>query len=298
MSTCPSCGASVQSDFKVCPNCGAALASVQPVPVAAPPTAAPPPYQPARKANGHSRTPLLAMLVIIILLGAFLGYYYLQSSSEISSLNQTAASQSSQLGVQAQQIASDNAKISSDTSEITNLTSTVSSLQARISTLNGQVSSDQSQITQLESQVSSYQSQISTLQSQVSSLQSQVSSLEAVTGLTESTLETNAQSFNTGTSGGVQITSFTANYAGYVAVTVTAASDPTNEGPEVDVVFASSVHSPSYSGIDMPSSGFFYPFSSSSETISVPVAPGTVTVYLETSDITAQTATVSVVYYY
>jgi chaperonin cofactor prefoldin len=254
----------------------------------------------------------VAAVVVIAILGASFGSYFyytsayeipslnhiiLSQSTKISSLNQTVSSQASQLASQAQQIASDNAKISNDTSEINNLTSTISSLQSKIAALNGQLISDQSKITQLQSLISAYQSQIATLQNQIASLQIQVSSLEAIAGLTETTIETPTSSFSTGDNGLVQIAGFTADYAGYVSVTVSSASDPTNEGLQVLIEFAPSVSS-SYSGIYIPGSQNFYPFSSSSETDVIPVVPGTVLVYLATSDITSQTATLSVTYYY
>jgi cell division protein FtsL len=259
-----------------------------------------------------SSTFKVAAVVVIVILGVSFGSYFFYTSAyeipslnhtissqltKISSLNQTVSSQASRLASQAQQIASDNAKISNDTSEINNLTSTISSLQSKIAALNGQLSSDQSQITQLQSQISTYQSQITTLQNQISSLQTQVSSLEAITGLTETTIETPTSSFSTGANGLVQIADFTAEYAGYISVTVSSASDPTNEGLQVNIEFAPSVYS-SYSGIYIPSSVSFDPFSSSSETDVIPVVPGTVLVYLGTSDTTSQTATLSVSYYY
>jgi TolA-binding protein len=233
----------------------------------------------------------VAAVVVIAILGVSFGsYFYYTSAYEIPSLNHTISSQ-------AQQIASDNAKISNDTSKINNLTSTISSLQNKIAALNGQLSSDQSQITQLQSQISTYQSQIITLQNQITSLQTQVSSLEAIAGLNEATIETPTSSFSTGDNGFVQIAGFTADYAGYVSVTVSYASDPTNEGLQTTIEFAPSIYS-SYSGIIIPGSQTFYAFSSSSETDVIPVVPGTVLVYLETSDITSQTATLSVTYYY
>jgi uncharacterized phage infection (PIP) family protein YhgE len=253
---------------------------------------------------------VIAAVVIILVLFITFGVYVTSSneiqslnrtissqSATISSLNQTVSFQASQLTSQAQQIASDNAKISNDTSKINNLTSTISLLQNKIAALNGQLSSDQSQITQLQSLISAYQSQIATLQNQIASLQIQVSSLEAITGLNETTIETPTSFFSTGANGLVQIADFTAKYAGYISVTVSSASDPTNEGLQVNIEFAPSVHS-SYAGIYIPSSQTFDPFSSSSETDVIPVVPGTVLVYLGTSDTTSQTATLSVTYYY
>ena len=81
-------------------------------------------------------------------------------------------------------------------------------------------------------------------------------------------------------------------------MTVTSASDYANEGIETDNTFSSSINSPSYSGIYIPSNGYYFPFASVPDTQVFPVVKGTVTVNLLTSDTTAQSATISVTYYY
>jgi len=140
--------------------------------------------------------------------------------------------------------------------------------------------------------------QITSLNGQITSLQAQVSMLESVTGLSDSTTELNAQTFHTGSGGNVSVVTFTAKYAGYLAMTVTSASDYSNEGGTMGITYASSVNSPDYLGIIIPFSNGFYPFGGVPDTLIFPVAPGTITVYLATSDNSSQSATLSVIYYY
>jgi hypothetical protein len=164
-----------------------------------------------------------------------------------------------------------------------------------------------SEIRSLRQTIIAQQSQISTLQNQTSSLKSQISSLQKIVGLNNSITEVTATSFVTGPDGRIQVASFVAKYAGYVVITETTASDPANEGPEVEIIFtsATNTHS-SYDAICLPYCGYFYAFSSSnvtmpvpsSNSIAIPVTPGTITIYLDTSDTTSQYATLSVIYYY
>ena len=281
------------------------------------------------------KLPIVVLAIVVVVLGAAFGVYYVQASGTITSLNQTVTSQSSQMSSQSSQISSQSTQISTqasqiaaqvqqittDNAKITSLNSTVGSLQTQVTSLQSQVATDQtkisllttkdtkanqtiaslnSQITTLNSQITSLNSQISPLESQISSLQAQIASLQTITGLSQSTSEVSSQSFSTGTTAQVQVASFAANYAGYVAITVTAASDYSNEGAETCNVYASSVNSPTYGQICIPggASGYFEPLSGIPDTGVFPVLPGTVTVYLVTADSTAQSATLSVTYYY
>jgi uncharacterized coiled-coil protein SlyX len=277
-------------------------------------------------ARQSSRTPIIALVAIVIVLGAAFGFYYIQSSGTISSLNQTTSSQASEISSQSSEIASQTSQIASqatqlaaDNAKITNLTSSVYNLQSEVTSLQAQVASDEaritslvaknnqanqtiaslnSQVTSLNTQISSLNGQITSDASQISSLQSQVASLQGITGLSEYKTLVTVQLFTTGTTGSVRLTSSVINYAGYIAITVTSASDYANEGWQVRDNYSSSVVSPTYVGIVMPAEGEFYPFNSQSETQVCPVVPGTVAVYLATSDSSAQSATLSVVYYY
>ena len=135
--------------------------------------------------------------VVLIVLGAVFGYYYLQSSSTISSLNQTVNSRAIEVSQKNTLISnlnativSNNAKIANDTAKIANLTSTITSLQsqvqadeARINSLLAKNAQENQTIASLNSQIASLNSQIASYQSQVSSLQAQVSQLQAQVGL-------------------------------------------------------------------------------------------------------------------
>jgi len=278
---------------------------------------------PTHKSN---RTPIIALVAVVIVLGATFGFYYIQSSGTISSLNQTTSSQASEISSQSSEISSQASDISSqatqlatDNAKIGNLTSNVSNLQSQISTLQAQVASDETRITSLvaknsqanqtiaslNSQVSSDGTQIVSLNGQISSdelqisnLQSQVTSLQGITGLADYKSLAPAQVFTTGTTGNALLVKSTINDAGYISITVTSASDYANEGWWVTENFSSSVVSPSYYGMTMPGTGIFYTFSSQSETEICPVVPGTIAVYLATHDSSPQSATLSVMYYY
>jgi uncharacterized coiled-coil protein SlyX len=188
------------------------------------------------------------------------------------------------------QVAADEVKITLLTAKDTAANQTIASLNSQVTTLTGQVNSDNSQISSLNSQIANYESQISTLQTQVDTL-------TAEANLSDSTLLVSSQQFQTGTSGQVQVISFTANYSGYVVIDATAASDYTHEGVAVQIMYASNIKG-GYSGIFIPATGHFYEFSGIPDLPSFPVVPGTVTVYLATADTTPQTATISVTYYY
>lgn len=175
---------------------------------------------------------------------------------------------------------------------------TISMQSSKIANLNSQMASEITQMNSLNSQVSSQSTQIGNLNSQVTDLNGQVSNLESINGLSDSQLQLSAQSFTTGSGGNVSVVSFTVGYAGYVVASMSSASDYPNEGVVLDNRFSLSVNSPYYSGIIMPYGGGFYSFTGVPDAIVFPVVPGTATVYLSTSDTSAQSATITVTYYY
>jgi len=142
--------------------------------------------------------PLLALVAVVVLLGALLGYIYMGDSNQISTLNSQVSSQSVQISsmeaqhnVDISNITAEKAEISSDTAQIASDINTISSLKTSIandvqtiSSLNGTVKSDTSEISSLQSQIANSNTQVQSLTSQVSSLESQVSSLQSqVSGL-------------------------------------------------------------------------------------------------------------------
>lgn len=278
------------------------------------------------------------MVAVIVLLGAASGFLYFQTSSTISSLNQTVTSQSvslaqknslieglnstiasdlSRISTLNSQMAADNATIAtlrgqiaddlasirslnatvaSDKMQISSLNSTVTSDSTQINSLRSQVSSDESQISNLTGQVSTLKAQVSSLQSQMSSLQSQVSSLKAITELGNTTTEQSSHTFTLSSSSIQNITSFTVQYAGYVVVDVTAASDPKETSVHSINVYSSSIPG---GGQCIPGCNTFYVLSSVPFEAVFPVLPGTVTIDLYNSATSSsQTATVSVTYYF
>jgi len=133
------------------------------------------------------------LITVVVVLGGAFGYYYVQSSNTISSLNQTISSQVQTISTQSLQLSQRNAlisslnatiltdtsKIANDTARIVNLTSTVTTLQTRMTSLVAKAAQQNTTIASLNNQIASLNAQIGTAQSQISSLQAQVSQLQA-----------------------------------------------------------------------------------------------------------------------
>lgn len=247
--------------------------------------------------KGNRTLPVALVVALVVVIAAF-GYYYVESSGEISALNQTVTSESQASVSEASQLAAISAQIQKDNGEISALNSTVAADRAQIATLSSGYAAANTTIASLNGQIGALNSQVTADNAQVASLQSQVSSLQAVASLSDSKAVVQSQSFTTNSSGFVQVASFTAANAGYVAVSVSADSDPVNDGIAINDVFGSGVNSPDFSGIFIPFAGYFYAFGSVPTILVVPVAPGTADVYLMTADASAQTSTLTVTYYY
>ena len=237
----------------------------------------------------------VVLVVVIVVLGAGFGYYYFQSTGTISSLNSTISVRNARISSLNATIASDKDRIANLTGTVANLRSTVASDEAKIAQLNTGYAHANATITTLNAQIATLNVSIAVDEAMITNLQTQVTDLTATLNLSKSTVEVGPQSFQT--TGHQQVAAFTALYAGYVVITSSAASDFSHEGTDVNIAFANNVYSPSYSGIDIPASGLFYVFGSATDSIVVPIAPGTVTVYLDTSDLTSQSATLTVTYY-
>jgi hypothetical protein len=247
-------------------------------------------------------------------------------SSQISSQSGVISSQSAQISNQSAIIANKVAQIAADSMQISNLTSMVGSLGSQVSSLQSSVTADRaqiqlllteyaaanqtvaslnSQIASLNSQIASLNGQISTLngevaadQAQISALQAQVSSLQSILGLASHVTVYSAFTYLSIQQ--VPIKVFTANYSGYLAMSVTYATDYSHEGGNIHIGFASNVNASGSTGMYLPgpSSSSIYVFPSVPSTLIFPVTPGTITVYLDTSDFTSQSAAVTVIYYY
>lgn len=221
----------------------------------------------------------IVMAVIVVVFAGLSGYLYISNSGLQSNLN----------------IA--NSQITSLTSKNQILNNQITSLNQNISALEQEKTTLESQLTTAVNNASSLQTQLNQVNSQLSSLQTQVNTLNDVVALKSSTTEVSSQSFSTGTSGNVSVITFSANYSGYVVISDQSASDYANEGPSILDLFSSSIQN-SYAGVYIPSYGFFNSFTRVGSSIAYPITPGTITVYLDTSDTTAQTATLTVTYYY
>jgi cell division protein FtsL len=243
-----------------------------------------------------SRMTAVVLVVVIVVLGAGFGYYYVQSTGTISSLSQTISLRNAKISSLNATIATDDAQIANLTGKVSSLRSTVASDEAKIAQLTTGYEQANATIASLNGQISTLNTTIASDEAQISSLQFQVTELTAILNLAQATVEVGPQSFTT--TGNQQVVVFAAQYAGYVVIGMSTASDFSHEGINLDDHFASNVNSPSYSGVDIPAFGLFYTFGAASDSIVIPVAPGTVTVYLDTSDATIQSATLTVTYYY
>lgn len=222
-----------------------------------------------------------------------------QDTSQISSLStasasleQNVSSLSSQKATLETQITSDQAQITADEANITALTSQRNSLQAQLTQADANV-------TALTAQVASVNSQLASLNSQVTQLQTQVTQLTAITSLTESKVEQATSIFTmpaaTSTEyGAVTVTSFTAQYSGYILMQVAAATNASATGPEVLDSYAASLNSITFTGIYIGP----YSFEAVPGTLIIPVTPGVITVYLLNAAEAQETATLTVTYYW
>ncbi len=146
------------------------------------------------------------------------------------------------------------------------------------------------QVRRLEVQVSNGGSDVSGLQNEVISLrsnlegaQAQLSSLEKIVSLSLSSTPANSVTINQSAGQSTQVTSFTAQYAGYIVVSGTTTT--TKGFIRVSGTFAG-----------YP--GYTQDFASGA-TLVIPVLPGTVTVHFGNNNaLNGASATISVKYYY
>ncbi len=228
------------------------------------------------------------------------------ANAKASSLQNENSAYQSQVASLQSQLSASNAKVSSLQNEnsayqsqvaslqdqLSNLSSSQSTLQTTNSQLQTQLSSSKSQITSLQNDISGYQSQTSSLKSQLSSLNDQVSSLrsqisdfQSIVNLSKSTAVANEKTINQSEGQSTSIVSFTAQYAGYVVVSGTSTT-----------VNGYLIVTDSFN--NYPLNSVHYPFGTGA-TSTIPILPGTVTVYFANSNVSGgATATLTVIYYY
>ena len=184
-----------------------------------------------------------------------------------------------------------NSQLAASQANLASVQGQVSSLQNQLATTSTQIPSLQTQLSTANAQVTALQSQLSTANSQVTALQSQVNSLTAqlaAIGSNTSTSNTSTQimgSTSIGAAPGARsaIASFTASATGYISITG----------------YSSTANSYIMTTNSSYGNSANYTLNTASSTFSIPVQPGTVTVYFGNSD-TVNTATAyitNVVYY-
>jgi hypothetical protein len=241
-------------------------------------------------------------------------------NAEISALNENITAITSQRATLQTQAASDQTQITADQGNITALVSQSSMLQTELSQANGNNTDLQLKVTSLTSQIQSLDATVGVLNSSITTLNSQITTLtaETVTLTTQATqlqtqetqlqtivalgnsqVEQTSRSFqlpaaNETYSPEVQVVNFTAQYSGYVSIIYSDATNTTFTGPLIINDFSSAVSSPTYAGLfDGPFLGLF-----SNQTLVVPVAPGSVTVFLVNFVEAPESANVTVTYYW
>jgi len=192
------------------------------------------------------------------------------------------------------QLANLTATINSDQSKIAALESGYSQANSSVASLEAQVSPLKAQVSSLQNQVTSLDTQVTGLQTQLTSLQSQVTQLTSIATLGQSSIRASQQFVSIPSISNQVVSSFTANYSGYVVVSMTTISDIAEVEAGVIDVFAPSVISGQYpSELVGP-----YSFTTIPDQLVFPVTPGSITVYLSNASANSENATVTVTYYY
>jgi uncharacterized coiled-coil protein SlyX len=217
-----------------------------------------------------------------------------KSQNTITSLeaNLTAATKS--LNGDSAQVANLTATIAADQSQIAAIESGYSQANGTIATLETSVTPLQAQVASLQKQVAGFTTQIAGLQTQVSSLQSQVTQLTSIATLGQGSIRLSQQFVGVASISSQVVTSFVANYSGYVTVSMSTISDIAEVQAGVIIVFAPSVISGQYSSEPVGP----YSFTTVPDQLVFPVTPGDITVYLANAASSPQNATVTVTYYY
>jgi len=256
----------------------------------------------------------IALIIVVVLLAAVLGYSMYYYTAEINSKNNTLSSTNNELNSKNSTIQSLNSEISSLNNRIINLegqlnnaNSTIQSLNSQINTLNSEISSLNNRIINLEGQLNNANSTIQSLNSQINTLNSEISSLnnriinlegqlnnanntiaylQEIISLNAITVEVSDQTISQSADSYYYWT-FSLSYAGYVVVKVLSSTTP-----NTDVKVSWSSYGVSYSNIiTVGSSG----------TANFPVLPSSkVVVGVGNSNflIGGATETVTILYYY
>ncbi len=236
------------------------------------------------------RTPLIASIAVIVVLGAALGYFYVSSTGTINSLNSSVSSQS---GV----IAALQSTVTAQSSTISKLQANVTAYGQLVATLRQVVATDTANIASLNSTVASDTAQIASLDQQIATANAMISNLTSAVNLQDSSVLVSAKPvviYGTTHASSVPFETFSPKYAGYVLVQVSSATQPY-------FLNATAYPSGSNSGAGVwEYLTFLAPTSSTTiEYFIMPVTIGTETSFaLMTTTVTDGTATVTATYYY
>jgi hypothetical protein len=273
-----------------------------------------------------SKLPVIALTVVVILLAAGFGYYYMQTSSQISNLNNQDTALKGELTTANNNYSTVQSQLVTDGDKISALNSNVTALEAKISTDEDQISTDRSQVNILQSKVASDNTSISSLSTQntanvalismlksnVTSSQSAISSLNLqISGLNGqvSMLQTKVQNYtsllslsvSTSEMSSVMVspaadkvtnigTGFTVSAPGFVLITIAGAYTSSDVILGLNNTLTTVAHSP----YAWETSAYYV--GNSPYTLLIAVLPGTITPYILTNE-TGITPSISVTYY-
>ena len=140
---------------------------------------------------------LTAVIVVLVAATSILGYFYTDTSNELSSKKLSLNAANVQVTSLQTQLTTANAQVTSLQTQLDTANAQVTSLQMQLDTANAQVTSLQSQLSIANAQVTSLQSQLATSNAQIASLQSQLalaqSNTVTVTKTTTTTVAEDSQ---------------------------------------------------------------------------------------------------------
>ena len=254
--------------------------------------------------------PLLASVVVIVILAAGLGYFYVTSTQTEASLNSSITSQRGQLDAQGSTISSESSAINSQSAVINSLQGNVTAYKALVASLHSLISSDKAEVSALTAKLSTANATIASDAAAIMSENATLTTLKSQLTLASS-IEANytniislsyAKSLVSGQSVTIYgtthpstepFTTFSPNFAGYVIVTVASATQ---------TYLLNSTAKPANLNLNGVFESLVFLAPSSSTSVNyfiVPISPGTENSFaLLTNSATDGTATVTATYYY
>jgi uncharacterized protein YlxW (UPF0749 family) len=252
----------------------------------------------------QSKAPFLVSVVIAILLAAAFGFYYFTSTQTMNSLNSSISSQRGVINGQSSTIDSQSSDINSLQGSVSTLQANVTAYRTFVTSLKGLITTDSAKITDLTNKdatsnatVKADTAMIATLNSQITTAQALIANLTSTLDLQAARVLVNGQNvtiYGTTHSSSKPFTTFSPNYAGFVLVQVSAATEAS---------FTNSTSKPSTSNtVNAVYESWEFLAPSSPTNVSyaiIPVVPGTLDSFaLLSSTAVDGTATVTVTYVY